>query len=186
MAYLSPQRKLLKFAPFPLCMRGAAQGENGQGFAMVGIFRRIWSALWLWLLSGLGPEPQVNTRPGLRRSVGQMPTPSHPSVSPAAGAAQVSDSSATETCHPAQNILPKAALTKAHLPEALLPEARPAKLFYSLMVEVNPEEADAETLQLFSSEACFTLADALNLPAGCKLRRCMYVSPEFAEMLIIM
>jgi hypothetical protein len=67
-----------------------------------------------------------------------------------------------------------------------LPEARPAKLFYSLMIEISPEEADAETLQLFSGEACFTLADALSLPTGCKLRRCMYVSTEFAEILIRM
>jgi hypothetical protein len=54
------------------------------------------------------------------------------------------------------------------------------------MVEICPVEADAETLQLFSNEACFTLADALSLPTGCKLRRCMYVSAEFAEMLIRM
>jgi hypothetical protein len=153
-------------------MRGAAQRENGQGFAMVGIFRRIWSALGLRLHSGLKP----GQRSGLRCSVGQMPTPPRSSISPVAGAAQVSDSSATETCHPAPDALPK-----THLPKA-----RPPKLFYSLMVEINPEEADAETLQLFSGEACFTLADALSLPSGCKLRRCMYVSAEFAEMLVRM
>jgi hypothetical protein len=54
------------------------------------------------------------------------------------------------------------------------------------MIEVRPSEADAETLQLFSSEACFTLASTLTFPAGCQLRRCMYVSAEFAEMLIRM
>jgi hypothetical protein len=163
---------------------------------MVGIFRRIWSALWLRLQSGLGLGTRVNPRSGLRRSVGQMPTPSRSSVSPVAGAAQVSDSSATETCQPALGALtkahlPKAALSKARLPEDRLPEAhlpdtRPAKLFYSLMIEISPEEADAETSQLFSGEACFTLSDALSLPTGCKLRRCMYVSTEFAEMLIRM
>jgi hypothetical protein len=65
-------------------------------------------------------------------------------------------------------------------------ETDPAARFYSLMVEVRPAEADAETLQLFSGEACFSLADALTLPAGCKLRRCMYVFARFAEMLIRM
>jgi hypothetical protein len=168
---------------------------------MVGIFRRIWSALWLRLQSGLGLGTRVNPRSGLRRSVGQMPTPSRSSVSPVAGAAQVSDSSATETCHPALGALTKAHLPKADFPkarspedclpkarlsEAHLPNTRPAKLFYSLMIEIGPEEADAETLQLFADEACFTLSDALSLPAGCKLRRCMYVSAEFAEMLIRM
>ena len=128
----------------------------------MGIFRRIWGALCLRLNSGLGSGP----RSGLRRSVGQTPTPSRPSASPVAGAAQVSDSSATETCHPAQSTLPRAALTKARLPKADLPDTPPAKLFYSLMVEISPAEADAETLQLFSNEACFTLADALKLPAG--------------------
>jgi hypothetical protein len=143
---------------------------------MAGILRRIWSALWLRLQSGLGPGPRVNPRSGLRRSVGQMPTPSRSSVSPVAGAPQVSDSSATETCHPALGVLAK----------ARLPEAPPAKLFYSLMIAVSPEEADAETLQQFSDEACFSLSDALSLPTGCKLRRCMYVSAEFAEILIRM
>lgn len=92
--------------------------------------------------------------------------------------------------------LPKARLPKARLPKDRLPKARPpkthlpdphpAKLFYSLMVEINPEEADAETLQQFSGEACSSLADILNLPAGCKLRRSMYLSAEFAEILIKM
>jgi hypothetical protein len=141
---------------------------------MVGIFRRIWSALWLRFHSGVRP----GQRSGLRRNVGQMPTPSRSSVSPVAGA--------LTKAH-----LPKAALSKARLPEDRLPEAhlpdtRPAKLFYSLMIEISPEEADAETSQLFSGEACFTLSDALSLPTGCKLRRCMYVSTEFAEMLIRM
>jgi hypothetical protein len=54
------------------------------------------------------------------------------------------------------------------------------------MIEVRPEEADAETLQLFSAGACFSLAATLNLPAGCELRRCMDMSPEFAEVLIRM
>jgi hypothetical protein len=165
MAYLSPQRKLLKSAPSPFASGARPRGRTDKGFAMVGIFRRIWT-LWLQLHSGLGSGP----RSGLRCSVGQMPTPSRSSVSPVAGAAQVSDSSATETCHPAD----------------ALPYAAPAKLFYSLMVEVRPEEADAQTLQLFSDEACFSLSDALSLPAGCKLRRCMYVSAEFAQMLIRM
>jgi hypothetical protein len=66
------------------------------------------------------------------------------------------------------------------------PEACKAKRFYSLMIEVRPEEADAETLLLFSCGACFSLSATLNLPAGCELRRCMSVSPDFAEILINM
>ena len=54
------------------------------------------------------------------------------------------------------------------------------------MIEVRPEEADAETLQLFSDAALFSLAALLNLPAGCELRRCMEMSPEMAEVLIRM
>jgi hypothetical protein len=61
-----------------------------------------------------------------------------------------------------------------------------AKRFYSLMIEVRPEEADTETLQLFSDGAFFGLAATLNLPAGCELRRCMDMSPELAEVLIRM
>jgi hypothetical protein len=57
-----------------------------------------------------------------------------------------------------------------------------AKRFYSLMIEVRPEEADAETLRLFSGDACFSLSATLNLPAGCELRRCMDMSPDLAEV----
>jgi hypothetical protein len=62
----------------------------------------------------------------------------------------------------------------------------PAKRFYSLIIEVRPAEADAETVQLFSDEAAFSLAATLNLPAGCQLGRCTPVSPDFAEILINM
>jgi hypothetical protein len=61
-----------------------------------------------------------------------------------------------------------------------------AKRFYSLIIEVRPSEADAETLLLFSEEAGVSLATTLNLPAGCELRRCTPVSPDFAEILINM
>jgi hypothetical protein len=61
-----------------------------------------------------------------------------------------------------------------------------AKRFYSLIIEVRPAEADAETSRLFSDEACSSLATTLNLPAGCELRRCTPVSPDFAEILINM
>jgi hypothetical protein len=54
------------------------------------------------------------------------------------------------------------------------------------MIEVRPEEADAETLQMFSGAACFSLADTLNLPPGCELRRCLDMSPDMAEILIRM
>jgi hypothetical protein len=68
---------------------------------------------------------------------------------------------------------------------AVTPSA-PAKRFYSLIIEVRAAEADAETVQLFSDEAAFSLATILNLPAGCELRRCTPVSPDFAEILINM
>jgi hypothetical protein len=61
-----------------------------------------------------------------------------------------------------------------------------AKRFYSLVIEVRPEEADAETLQLFSDFGSSALAVTLNLPACCELRRCMEMSPESAEVLIRM
>ena len=54
------------------------------------------------------------------------------------------------------------------------------------MIEVRPEEADAETLRLFSDAGSPGLASTLNLPAGCEIRRCMIVSADFAEMLIRM
>jgi hypothetical protein len=60
------------------------------------------------------------------------------------------------------------------------------KRFYSLMIEVRPEEADAATLELFSDTGSPALAARLNLPAGCELRRCMIVSAESAEVLIRM
>ena len=60
------------------------------------------------------------------------------------------------------------------------------KRFYSLMIEVRPDEADAATLELFSDSGCATLAATLNLPAGCELRRCIDVSTEAAEVLIRM
>jgi hypothetical protein len=71
-------------------------------------------------------------------------------------------------------------------PGACTPSAAQEKRFYSLMIEVRPEEADAETLQLFSDAACFSLAVTINLPTGCELRRCMEMSPEMAEVLIRM
>lgn len=61
-----------------------------------------------------------------------------------------------------------------------------AKRFYSLIIEVRPAEADAETLQLFSDEVGTSLDATLNLPAGCQLQRCTPVSPDFAEILINM
>jgi hypothetical protein len=64
--------------------------------------------------------------------------------------------------------------------------AAPAKHFYSLIIEVRHDEADAETLQLFSDDAGLGLAATLNLPTGCELRRCTPVSPDFAEILINM
>jgi hypothetical protein len=69
-------------------------------------------------------------------------------------------------------------------PSADAPVSTPQKRFYSLIIEVRPEEADAETLQLFSDVACYSLAATINLPAGCELRRCTDVSPDFAEVLI--
>lgn len=66
---------------------------------------------------------------------------------------------------------------------AVTPSA-PAKRFYSLIIEVRPAEADTETLQLFSDDAGGSLSATLNLPAGCELRRCTPVSPDFAEILI--
>jgi hypothetical protein len=62
----------------------------------------------------------------------------------------------------------------------------PPKRFYSLMIEVRPDEMDAATLELFSDTDCSNLAATLNLPAGCELRRCMEVSAESAEVLIRM
>ena len=62
----------------------------------------------------------------------------------------------------------------------------PEKRFYSLMIEVRPAEADAETLQLFSDVGSLALTETLNLPDGCELRRCMIMSADFAEMLIRM
>ena len=64
--------------------------------------------------------------------------------------------------------------------------AAPAKRFYSLMIEVRPDKANAETLQLFSDAGSAHLAAILNLPAGCGLRRCMEMLPETAEVLIQM
>jgi hypothetical protein len=64
--------------------------------------------------------------------------------------------------------------------------AAPEKRFYSLMIEVRPAEADAETLRLFSDVGSLALTETLNLPDGCELRRCMIVSADFAEMLIRM
>jgi hypothetical protein len=66
------------------------------------------------------------------------------------------------------------------------PPDRQTKRFYSLTIEVRPEEADAETLLLFSDGACFSLSATLNLPAGCELRCCMDMSPDLAEVLIRM
>jgi len=60
----------------------------------------------------------------------------------------------------------------------------PEKRFYSLMIEVRPAEATAETLRLFSDIGSCRLTAALNLPDGCELRRCMIVSADFAEILI--
>ena|SRR5437899_9262835 len=71
-------------------------------------------------------------------------------------------------------------------PGACTPSAAQAKRFYSLMIEVRPDEADAETLLLFSDAAPFGLAAMLNLPASCELRRCMEMSSEWAEVLIRM
>jgi hypothetical protein len=64
--------------------------------------------------------------------------------------------------------------------------AAQAKRFYSLIIEVRHNEADAETLQLFSDDSGLGLAATLNLPTGCELRRCTPVSPDFAEILINM
>ena len=72
-------------------------------------------------------------------------------------------------------------------PGACAPPANgPKKRFYSLVIEVRPEEADAETLQLFSDFGSSALAVTLNLPACCELRRCMEMSPEAAEVVINM
>lgn len=68
---------------------------------------------------------------------------------------------------------------------AIAPSA-PAKQFYSLIIEVRPAEADAETLLLFTDDVGLSLAATLSLPAGCQLRRCTPVSPDFAEILINM
>jgi hypothetical protein len=66
------------------------------------------------------------------------------------------------------------------------PAAGSARRFYSLIIEVRPDDASAETLQLFSDEVGISLAATLNLPVGCELRRCTPVSPDFAEILINM
>src|SRR5579864_5251261 len=60
----------------------------------------------------------------------------------------------------------------------------PARHFYSLIIEVRPSEADAETLLLFTDDVGVSLATVLNLPSGCDLRRCTPVSSDFAEILI--
>ena len=54
------------------------------------------------------------------------------------------------------------------------------------MIEVRPDEMDPATRELFSDTGCPRLAATLNLPAGCELRRCIDVSPDFAEILINM
>jgi len=66
------------------------------------------------------------------------------------------------------------------------PPADGPKRFYSLTIEVRPDEADTETLQLFSDFEYSGLEAVLNLPPGCKLRRCMEMSPEVAEVVIRM
>jgi hypothetical protein len=66
------------------------------------------------------------------------------------------------------------------------PPADGQKRFYSLTIEVLPDEADTETLKLFSDLEDSGLEIVLNLPAGCKLRRCMEMSPEVAQVLIRM
>lgn len=64
--------------------------------------------------------------------------------------------------------------------------ASSARRFYSLIIEVRPDDASAETLKLFSDEVGISLAATLNMPVGCELRRCTPVSPDFAEILINM
>jgi hypothetical protein len=64
--------------------------------------------------------------------------------------------------------------------------AAPAKRFYSLMIEVCADEADTEALKLFSDFDYSGLEAVLNLPAGCKVRRCMEMLPEVAEVVIRM
>ena len=66
------------------------------------------------------------------------------------------------------------------------PADGPKKRFYSLVIEVRPEEADAETLQLLSDFGSSGMAAMFNLPAGCELRRCREMSPEVAEGMIRM
>jgi|SRR6476660_2484167 hypothetical protein len=66
------------------------------------------------------------------------------------------------------------------------PPAGGPRRFYSLTIEVRPDEADTEALQLFSDLEDSGLEAVLNLPAGCKLRRCMEMSPEMAEVVIRM
>jgi hypothetical protein len=81
---------------------------------------------------------------------------------------------------------PDANVSDVEPPGACIPPAVREKRFYSLMIEVRPAEADAETLRLFSDVGSPALTATLNLPNGCELRRCMCVSAEFAEMLIRM
>ncbi|HET8891504.1 MAG TPA: hypothetical protein VFQ41_21570 [Candidatus Angelobacter sp.] len=114
--------------------------------------------LWSGLLSGL----KLGIQP--RRRAGPQPTPKSGSV----------DGAATQ----ASGVYP---------PGVCVPlwDGK-AKRFYSLIIEVRPTEADAETLQLFSDEVGTSLAAILKLPAGCQLRRCTSVSPDFAQILINM
>ena len=119
----------------------------------------ILRTLWSGLLSGL----KLGIQPG--RRTGPQPTPKSGSV----------DGAATPQ---ASGVYPPGACVP--------PWDGKAKRFYSLIIEVRPAEADAEILRLFSDEACSSLATTLNLPAGCELRRCTPVSPDFAEILINM
>lgn len=45
---------------------------------------------------------------------------------------------------------------------------------------------DTVTPRAVSDIGSFVLAETLNLPTGCELRRCMDMSPELAEVLIRM
>ena len=66
------------------------------------------------------------------------------------------------------------------------PPADGPRRFYSLTIEVRPDEATPETLQLFTDFEYSGLEATLTLPTGCKLRRCMEMSPEVAEVVIRM
>ena len=74
----------------------------------------------------------------------------------------------------------------SRFPEDGAPPVDRPKRFYSLTIEVRPDEAAPETLQLFSDFEYSGLEATLILPAGCKLRRCMEMSPEVAEIVIRM